>query len=100
MTPIPHSSQLTAKSWMLFSDMEGANQAARELTYALEMALTCDTRDQAWSTVNPVREKWAEFGAMDSEPRRVVDAYFDIWFPAAGGCNFRIDREAFQVPFV
>jgi len=100
MTPIPHTSQLTAESWMLFCDMEGAGDAARDLTDALETALTCDTREQAWRVVNPVRERFAEFGAMDSEPRRVVDAYFDIWFPQPWGGHYRIDREAFQVPFV
>jgi hypothetical protein len=100
MTPIPHTDQLTAQSWMLFSDMDGVNQAARELTYALEMALTCDNRAQAWAIVDPVRERFAVFGAIDSEPRRVVDAYLDIWFPEAGRCNFRLDRDAFQVPFV
>ncbi len=54
MTPIPHTSQLTAESWMLFCDMEGAGDAARDLTDALETALTCDTREQAWRVVNPV----------------------------------------------
>jgi hypothetical protein len=56
--------------------------------------------EPAWRVVNIAREKWAAFGAMDSEPRRVVEAYFDIWFPQASGCNFRIDREDFQLPFV
>jgi hypothetical protein len=100
MTLIPDTDQLTAQSWMLFSDLDGVNQAARELTYALEMALTCDNREQAWAVVDPVRERFVEFGAMDSEPRRVAEAYFDIWFPQTTGCNFRIDRDAFQVPFV
>jgi len=100
MTPIPETNQLTAESWMLFTEMEGAAQAARELTAALESALTCDTREQAWAVVYPVCDKWAAFGAADSEPRRVVDAYFDIWFPPVFGCSFRIDREAFRVPFV
>jgi hypothetical protein len=45
MTLIPDTDQLTAQSWMLFSDLDGVNQAARELTYALEMALTCDNRE-------------------------------------------------------
>ena len=100
MTPIPETNQLTAESWMLFSDMACAAEAASELTYALEMALTCDSREQAWATLNPVRAKWAEVGAMDSEPRRVAEAYFDIWFPSPWGCSFRLDRDASRVPFV
>ena len=100
MTLIPDTDQWTADSWMLFSDMEGVSEAVAELTDALEMAMTCDNREQAWSILNPVREKWAEFGAFDSEPRRVIDAYLDICMTEDGGCNYRIDRTSFQVPFV
>ena len=100
MTTIPDVDQLTAASWMLFDDMEGAAEAASELSQALEEAMTLDTVEQAWAHIDPVRFKWAEHGALDSEPRRVVEAYFDVVFTAPSERCYEIGRDGYQVPFV
>ncbi len=100
MTPIPDVDQLNASSWMLFSDMAGATQAASELSQALKIAMTCDTVEQARAVMTQVRSKWAEFGAMDSEPRRVVEAYLDVAFSPAQERVHKIRREGYSVPFV
>ncbi len=100
MTPIPDVDQLTATSWMLFDDMDGAAEAAAELSQALEEAMTLDSVEQARAHIDPVRAKWAEYGALDSEPRRVVEAYLDVVFASPSERCFEIRRDGYQVPFV
>ncbi|HEP8974372.1 TPA: hypothetical protein VDU83_006803 [Pseudomonas aeruginosa] len=91
MTPIPSPKNLTAKSWQLYTASMQCDEAAKELSAALEQALMCQTEGAAWAVMGPVMEKWAEHGATDSEPRRVVRAYMNATYPSRIGQEYVID---------
>ncbi len=78
----------------------GVTEAVAKLTDALKRPWSATTANGPGASSTPVRANWAESGALDSEARRVIDAYLDICLPHDGGCDYRIDRTSFQVAFV
>ncbi|HGO6075298.1 TPA: hypothetical protein ACK3Q6_004490 [Burkholderia cepacia] len=83
---------LTANEWNLFADMEGAEEAARELSNAASDALTGAWRlmnlDEPRFTLSEAAryaldgwqrraEAFADVGALDTEPRAVMKQLCD-----------------------
>jgi len=62
-----------ADSWELYSDMKGVGRAAKSLTSALKRAIKAKDREQAIKIMGDALEKYASFGATDTEPRAVAE---------------------------
>lgn len=98
---IPPLDKLTAEGWSIFSDMKGAEKAAQKLNSALAHALTvCKTEAEVRALVDPLRESLWRFGAMDSEPTRVVRAYCNAAFAAPEDRAFAVDEAAGPPPYI
>ena len=80
--PLPHPSTLTEADWFLF-DMPGSEKAGAALTDALCRALTAKTEEEAWSVMNCAMDRWAGWGACDTEPRGVARDYIRAMFHKA-----------------
>lgn len=55
--------------WELYSDMKGWRKAHNALEAAWKKAAKMPTEKEAWAHMDAVMEKYAEFGACDTEPR-------------------------------
>jgi hypothetical protein len=85
----------TVREWQLFRDMEGSKEAAQKIAqglsdairenYTPEIALDHDARTHArvnvLRTMGKIMTSWAQFGATDSEPLRVLDRLVAEAFP-------------------
>lgn len=61
---------LSASQWHLFTSKPGVENAAKELNKALNAALQfCRSAESAYGRMKPVLEKYADYGAQDTEPR-------------------------------
>ena len=73
--------------------MAGTAEATAEPSQALEEAMSLDTVEQPWAHIDAARFKWAEHRALDSEPRRDVEAHLDIAFAPPSERRHEIRRE-------
>jgi len=71
---------LDADAWELFTVSMDCTKAARALNVAASKALSLPTRDEAWELWSAASEKWADYGAADSEPRYVFRDLLDQVF--------------------
>ena len=60
--------RLTAKDWQLYTASMDCEDAADALNDAATKALSCGDPKEAVKIFSEARNKWAEFGAYDSEP--------------------------------
>lgn len=65
----------TAEEWELYSSKKGAANAARGMTAALKKAIQAPTKDKAREIMRGAMNKFAEFGASDTEPRMCAERY-------------------------
>ena len=64
---------LTANEWDLYSDMKGANLAARRLTAAMKKAIDAPKRKIAIEIMSKALEADSKYGAADTEPRGIAE---------------------------
>ena len=61
----------TADDWELYA-LAGCDKAARALSKALERALRANSTQVAFDIWYTTANKWAKFGACDTEPRNIA----------------------------
>lgn len=62
-----------AYAWQLYDDGGGYEQAAKEMTKTLKQALLTFHRKDAIEMMRIVLVKYADLGAMDTEPRCIAE---------------------------
>lgn len=60
---------LSASEWQLYTVSMDCTEAARALNKAASEALSCGDPARAYGIFSLAQNKWADFGAWDSEPR-------------------------------
>ena len=63
---------LTADQWQLFTVSMNCTQAAKALNRAASEGLSLPTASEAFAHWEITSDRWANYGAADSEPRWVM----------------------------
>ena len=74
---IGQAAGLTAAQWDLYAEAPEVDRAAQEMSDGLVQAMGKPTVEQAWAHMELFMERFKNTGAADTEPRAVIQRFFD-----------------------